>query len=425
MSRHFLYERWRDIARAYASELALFDEAQGKAWSFHELDAASERGCAPEDLSFPRGQGTDFVLALLRSWRAGMIACPMEAGQTEPAFAAIPPGVAHLKLTSATGGIAKCAAFTGAQLAADAANIVSTMGLRREWPNLACISLAHSYGFSNLVLPLLLHGIPLVLAPAPLPEILRAVAQRFSAITLPAVPALWKVWHESKAIVPQIALAISAGAPLPLPLEQAVFDSCGVKIHNFYGSTECGGIAFDRSSVPRAAANCAGTALDNVELTISSSGTLVVESGAVAETYWPEAGSGLGAGRFVTADLVEINGQTIHLLGRVSDLLNVAGRKAAPDTIENLLRSHPAVLECVVFGADLAVHERADTIVAVVRTRTQVEIAELAAFLSGKLPGWQIPRKWWFTDALTPNSRGKISRPEWKRRFLASQGSAP
>ena len=52
---------------------------------------------------------------------------------------------------------------------ADAENIVATMGLRPDWPNLGVISLAHSYGFSNLVLPLLLHGIPLILAPVPLP----------------------------------------------------------------------------------------------------------------------------------------------------------------------------------------------------------------------------------------------------------------
>ena len=62
---------------------------------------------------------------------------------------------------------------------ADAENIVATMGLRPDWPNLGVISLAHSYGFSNLVLPLLLHGIPLILAGAPLPEIvLRASATR-------------------------------------------------------------------------------------------------------------------------------------------------------------------------------------------------------------------------------------------------------
>ena len=47
--------------------------------------------------------------------------------------------------------------FTVSQLMADATNIVDTMGLRADWPNLGVISLAHSYGFSNLITPLLLH----------------------------------------------------------------------------------------------------------------------------------------------------------------------------------------------------------------------------------------------------------------------------
>ena len=90
------------------------------------------------------------------------------------------------------------------------------MGLRADWPNLGVISLAHSYGFSNLVLPLLLHGIPLILAPAPLPEIIRRAAENEQSITLAAVPAMWRAWHEAGAIPQNVRLAISAGAPLPL-----------------------------------------------------------------------------------------------------------------------------------------------------------------------------------------------------------------
>ena len=55
---------------------------------------------------------------------------------------------------------------------------MATMGLRPDWPNLGVISLAYSYGFSNLVLPLLLHGVPLFLAPSPLPVALRCAQQR-------------------------------------------------------------------------------------------------------------------------------------------------------------------------------------------------------------------------------------------------------
>src|SRR5206468_4690574 len=148
-----------------------------------------------------------------------------ETGQTPPPFVQVPAGCVHLKTTSATTGEPRFIAFTAGQLMADAENIVATMGLRREWPNLGVISLAHSYGFSNLVTPLLLHGIPLLLCDSPLPEAVRRAALSAEAITLPAVPALWRAWHEAGAIAANVRLAISAGAPLPLPLERSVFDA--------------------------------------------------------------------------------------------------------------------------------------------------------------------------------------------------------
>jgi len=418
----YLYEKWLITARTFKSERALTDLASGRSWTFADLLRESELSdLNPGHIIHPRGSGPEFIFTILQSWRVNSITCPLEAAQSPLQLPAPPPDIAHLKLTSATSGTAKCIAFTGPQLAADAANIVSTMQLTPAAPNLACISLAHSYGFSNLILPLLLHGIPLILAPAPLPELILRTAKQFSSITLPAVPALWKTWHLSNSIPPNTTIAISAGAPLPLELESAVFTHSNLKIHNFYGSSECGGIAYDRTATPRTAPNCAGSALDNVSLSLSGSGTLVIQGAAVGETYFPgpepHLKSILHSGRFETADLAELRDGLIFLHGRASDLLNIAGRKASPDSIESILRTHPAILECIVFGIQDS-HDRADTVVAALNTKTEILISDLTNFLSQKLPAWQIPRRWWFTKELAPNNRGKISRAEWKQKYL-------
>ena len=164
-----LYERWRQIARDYRNAVALRDVARGESWTFAQLAAAADSGSSPGPIAFP--QGPQFILTLLRAWQVGRIVCPLEPGQKPPEFTKFPPGCVHLKSTSATAGIPRVVAFTAEQLTADADDIVATMGLRADWPNLGVISLAHSYGFSNLVLPLLLCGIPLILVDAPLPEI--------------------------------------------------------------------------------------------------------------------------------------------------------------------------------------------------------------------------------------------------------------
>src|SRR2546421_4779544 len=240
-----LFEAWRAVVRQHRGQMALSDFARGRQWTFKELDAiCDEPSSAKDAMVFPQEDGPEFIFAVLRAWKAGTPVCPLEPNQPGPRFGEkLPEGIVHVKTTSASTGEARHILFTARQLAADAQNIVATMGLRPDWPNVGVISLAHSYGFSNLVLPLLLHGIPLVLGGSSLPENVRNATRCAPKVTLPGVPALWRVWHEAGAITENIQLAISAGAPLPLPLEQAIHSTHHLKVDNFYGSSECGGIA--------------------------------------------------------------------------------------------------------------------------------------------------------------------------------------
>jgi acyl-CoA synthetase (AMP-forming)/AMP-acid ligase II len=416
-----LYERWRQVARTFSNAVALRDLASGKAWTFDELAADAERGGAAGDgrIAFPQGVSPEFILEVLRAWRTKKIVCPLETGKAIPHFETpLPNDIAHLKSTSATTGSARMIAFSAEQLAADAENIVATMQLRPDWPNLGVISLAHSYGFSNLVLPLLLQGIPLILVNAPLPELLKRSATFGESLTLPAVPALWRTWHDADAIPSNVRLAISAGAPLPVALEQNVYARRGLKIHNFYGSSECGGIAYDTSSTPRSDAACTGAPMQNVKLSVAEDGCLEVRSRAVGLTYWPEPSPNLADGVFRTSDLAEISGDLIYLRGRASDQINVAGRKISPESIEKILSAHPSVRECLVFGSPVEHGDRSEIIVACIVGRSDATEDSLRNFMLEKLPAWQVPREWWFIDSLVVNERGKLSRAEWRKRFI-------
>jgi acyl-CoA synthetase (AMP-forming)/AMP-acid ligase II len=415
-----LYERWRQIARSRPSEIALRDLPSGRQWTFHELEiAADARASDAQKIAFPTGLAAEFILDVLRAWRTGKIVCPVEADQRKPEIPpGLPPEIVHLKMTSGTTAAPRFVAFTAEQLAADAENIVATMGLRPDWPNLGVISLAHSYGFSNLVLPLLLHGIPLVLAGAPLPEIVLRASKIEPAITLAAVPALWRAWHDADAIPRNIRLAISAGAPLPVSLEQNVFSSRGLKIHNFYGSSECGGIAYDAATGPRLDDSCAGAPMQNVNLTVGADGCLEVRSRAVGQTYWPDSSPRLADEVFRTNDLAEISFGLIYFRGRAGDQMNVAGRKVSPESIEKILLTHPGVRECVVFGVPSPDDKRGETIVACVSATTSVAGDTLKQFLLAQLPAWQVPREWWLVESLFASARGKLSRVEWRKRYL-------
>jgi len=423
-----LYERWQKVVRERPNEIALRDLAARQSWTFSQLHAEAEVAL-PEmpAMIYPHGNSPEFILAVLRAWRNEVVVCPLEA-QRQPLPGLPPPAPCrHLKTTPASTGVPRAVAFTDAQLAADADNIVATMGLRPDWPNLGVISPAYSYGFSSLVLPLLLHGIPLFMVPSPLPEVVRSAAHEHSNFTVASVPALWHVWHKAGAIFSNVRLAISAGAPLPLSLERAVFEQHDVKIHNFYGATECGGIAYDDTETPRTDEACVGRPLRNVQVEIGEGGALRVRSQAVGSGYWPVPGALLGGGQFQTCDLGEIRGGEVFLRGRTDDHINVAGRKVSPTIIEQTLREHQAVAECVVFGVPSDAADRTDMVVACVAADHTVCRDELKQFLLQKLPGWQVPREWWFVDDISSNGTGKPLRSAWRQNFLAyraGQGAA-
>jgi long-chain acyl-CoA synthetase len=137
----------------------------------------------------------------------------------------------------------------------------------------------------------------------------------------------------------------------------------------------------------------------------------------VAETYWPEKLASLGGGFFQTSDLAELMDAKVFLRGRLGDQINVAGRKVSPEIIERALLANPQVRECLVFGAPNRVAERTEIIIAIVVSSATE--SELKTFLLQTLPAWQVPREWRFVDSLSTNTRGKISRAEWRKQYAS------
>ncbi|WCJ59853.1 class I adenylate-forming enzyme family protein [Fontisphaera persica] len=421
-----LYELWRHTASHHADSLALWDVPGGRRWTFAQLarDSETPPPAADHGICHPRGNGADFILELLRGWRHGLVTCPLDRDLGLAFAGPLPAQCAHLKVTSATTGAPRLVAFSAEQLCADASHIMQGMHLCPAWANLAAISLAHSYGFSSLVLLLVLQGMPLILAGGGLPEQLRAASSLWPDLVLPSVPALWRTWLEATVIPPNIRVAISAGAPLPLALEQQIFERHGLKVHNFYGSTECGGIAYDPTSEPRQHAQLAGRVMPGVQVSLNPEGCVEVQGPNVGMGYWPEPDPTLAGGVFRTRDLGEMREGLLFLRGRASDQINVAGRKVAPDAIEQVLRNHPEVRECVVFGVPDHAGHRGEAIVAAVVLSAPQVLGAVRQYTQNQLPPWQWPKHWWLTEELSPNERGKISRAQWSARYQAAHKTA-
>jgi acyl-coenzyme A synthetase/AMP-(fatty) acid ligase len=419
-----LYAAWQHIVRTRPNDFALAELESGRRWTFAELAHAAQALPSSNRLIFPSGNDVMFILDVLRAWRGGGIVCPLDHGQKPPEIDSAPHDCVHFKTTSGTANAPRLVAFTAQQLLADVNNIIATMGLRPEWPNVGAISLAHSYGFSNLVLPLLTSGIPLVLTASRLPETIRQAATQFESLTLPGVPALWRVWRDAGVISPSIKLAISAGAALPVTLEREIFERDGLKVHNFYGASECGGICYDVSTTPRTSNEDVGSPLDGVQLATDAEGRLLVTSQAVGQTYWPSPDAALSDGVFRVGDRVALRDGRVFLQGRHTDVINIAGQKVAPETIEQAILGFPGVRECVVFGAAEHGNVRHEVIVACVAGTKDLDVAQLKRLASEHLPAWQAPRHWQIVPTLSDPNRGKISRAQWRERFLAENSGS-
>ena len=419
-----LYERWQAIAAEKSTDLAVREPAFNRELTFSDLaELARNAPAAPPLLRTNHSTGLTFLLDVLRAWRDGSVLLPDDSGSMiAPEIKTLREDVCHLKVTSGSSGQRRCVMFQASHLVADANQIASTMQLHAERPNLAVISLAHSYGFSNLVLPLLLQGIPLWFLENPLPETLRRAllsSPPDTRFTLPAVPAMWRAWHRADVDLSRVALAISAGAPLPLELEQAEFARSGLKIHNFYGSSECGGIAFDATAQPRPDASLAGTPMDGVTVSLHD-GCLRVASPAAGLGYVgsPESWT---PGYFQTQDLASFheNG-AIHLLGRSGDVISVAGYKVAPEMVEHAVQQIAGVRCCVAFGIPSSDPVRQQEIVVCVNHDPDHPLATIRQALA-KLPSACVPRHWSSCPDLLPDARGKLSRPAWRQRWMAQR----
>ncbi len=332
-----------------------------------------------------------------------------------------------LKVTSGTTSLPRAIRFRAPQLVADCASICDTMGLTDDDRNFGVIPFSHSYGFSSLVTPLICRGIPLVASEDRMPRAILNDLARSSATVFPGMPVFFQKFGamQNHPPLPALRLCISAGALLPRAVAEAFTDAFGLKIHAFYGSSECGGIAYDATDDVDQEEGFVGRPMRGVGVAAAEGepGPIAVRGAAVGDGYFPNRDpETLGGGRFVPGDLVCASASGLQIVGRASDVINIGGRKLNPLEVEARLAEFPGVRQVVVFGVPSAL--RGEESVACVAGEG-VEAPAVIRFCHGRLSAWQIPREVWVVPEIPTNERGKISRRTLADRFLAFKGRGP
>ena len=259
----------------------------------------------------------------------------------------------------------------------------------------------HMYGLESSVLLALQSGHALSSKQPFYPaDIVCALESVPAPRILVSTPVHMRMLLEAKVDIPEVALILSATAPLSLALAQELEQQLNAPLQEIYGSTETGTIATRRPTQTDA-----WHLFDEVEL--------IQQDGQTFST------GGQALGQVVMNDVIELKQDKRFLLqGRTADLINIAGRRSSITHLNHQLNSIPGVLDGTFYMPDDDSPDHVVRLMACVVAPTLTSQQIIAALRELVAPVF-IPRPLFIVPALPRNSTGKLPR-EALKTFIQS-----
>ncbi|MBC8108970.1 MAG: AMP-binding protein [Anaerolineae bacterium] len=348
--------------------------------------------------------------------------------------------LAVLMYTSGTSGLPKGVMLTYGNVQSDVDAAIEQAQLQPGHKFLGVIPLFHAFGMTAMMIaPIQLGATVIYIARFSPVATLNAIKEHKVSLMF-GVPSMFgAIAHLKNATADDfksIYALISGGEPLPNPIREAFMKRFNTNIYEGYGLTETAAVA--TMNVPQKhRAGSVGTPLPGMQIKIvdddgnplpqGQSGEIWLKGPMVMQGYYnlpQETGAALTAdGFFKTGDLGRFDEDGfLYVTGRKKDLIIVAGEKASPREIEEMLMKHPAVMEAAVLGKKDP--SRGEVVVAFITLKegqAKPKDSELRDFCRDQgLMQWKIPREIFFVDDLPRSPTGKVLK-----RVLAEQLAKP
>jgi fatty-acyl-CoA synthase len=245
-------------------------------------------------------------------------------------------------------------------------------------------------------------------------------------VRLAGLPAEVRAAHDTSTL----RWVMSGAAPLPTETARRFMDGFGPVLWNFYGSTETGMVtlAGPRDHVSRP--GTIGRALYGNQIRLLDDAGHEVAPGEVGELYARNSMLITGYhrnaeatrasqrdGLFSVGDLARRDADGYYYLeSRKHDMVISGGVNIYPREIEDLLHTHPAILDAAVIGVPDP--EWGETLHAfvVVRDGHAVSETEVIEFCRAALADFKRPRRVTFVAELPRNPTGKVLKRELRER---------
>jgi len=231
----------------------------------------------------------------------------------------------------------------------------------------------------------------------------------------------------------RLRLFVSGSAALPVSVLEEWRTITGHTLLERYGMTEIG-MALSNPLDGERRPGYVGSALPGVEVRLvdedgtdaaaGEPGEILVRGPAVFLEYWgrPDATAAAfsESGWFRTGDVAVVEGGAFRILGRLSvDIIKTGGEKVSALEIEDVLREHPAIIDCAVVGLEDPEWGESVAAAVVLRPGAMLLLAELRNWARTLLSGPKLPRRMLVLDALPSNAMGKVAKTQLIQLFEA------
>ncbi|HJU10697.1 MAG TPA: AMP-binding protein, partial [Candidatus Binataceae bacterium] len=309
------------------------------------------------------------------------------------------------------------------------------------------IPMMHNFPLAGAVQPGLLTGGKIILAQSTDPQITSELIEAERVTWICAVPAMVVNWlnapdFRKSDLSSLLSLAVGGARLNPEPARR-VLDSFGPVLTQVYGMAEGLCSSTSRDDPEEVIIETQGRPISDAdewkivddglnEVTPGELGELITRGPYTIRGYYKAPEHNRTAftpeGFYRTGDMVRLHPSGNFMVeGRNKDLINRGGEKISAEEIENLIITHPAVLNtAVVAMPDPVMGERTCAYI-VLRPKTHLDLAELCGFLEQKrIARFKLPERLELLESLPTTAVGKISKKDLRediKRKLQEHGS--
>lgn len=343
--------------------------------------------------------------------------------------------VAVLQYTGGTTGVPKGAMLTHFNLYA---NVIQSYVWGRELTQrgderyLMVIPYFHIYGQTVGMLLGTWNGAMQIPVPKFDPDALIQAIKTYKPTFFPGVPTLYISMLNHPEIktcgLEYVRRFNSGSAPLPVEVIEQFEQLSGAMLYEGYGLTETSPTTHSTPTLARRKPGSIGLTYPSTEAKIvdletgleevplGAEGELCIRGPQVMKGYWnrpDETSIALRDGWLYTGDVARMDEDGyFYIVQRKKDMIIVSGFNVYPNEVEDVLFTHPAVLEAVVIGLPDKYRGESVKAFVVLKPGASATIEELSEFCKTNLAKFKVPSVIELVEGLPKSAVGKVLRRE-------------